>query len=324
MAKVKRPRPQPLAKPNLITRLRAYGRDHLRGLVFSLGKLYRQPFATTITLLMVAVALALPACLFILLNNLQSVTHDWDDSGQVTLFMSTKMDESAIKILSKRIKDHPEIEKVEYVSAKEALKEFKGRSEFGQLLDGLQDNPLPPSLIVTPTIAAKQGGNLDQLVKKFRTFPSVEHVQLDMQWLQRLQSITKIVRRTITLIGIMLAASVLLVIGNSIRLDIENRREEIKVTKLIGATDGFIRRPFLYGGAWYGLLGGIIALLFVLFVLLVIKRPTQELVGLYNSNFQLLFPTVKQSLALIAMSIALGLFGSWLAVGRHIARIEPS
>ena len=322
MAKAKRP--QPLAKPTIITRLRSYGRDHLRSLVFSLGKLYRQPFATTLTLLMVAIALALPACLFILLNNLQSVTHDWDDSGQITLFLSTNIDKKAITDLRSRIKKLPEIERIEYISADEALKEFRNRSEFGQLIEGLPDNPLPPTLILTPIAEAKQAAELDQLVDKFRTYPKVDLVQLDMQWLQRLQAMTNIIRRAITMIGVMLAASVLLVIGNSIRLDIENRREEIEVTKLIGATDSFIRRPFLYGGWWYGLLGGIIALFLVLAVLLVIKRPAQELVGLYDSNFKLLFPSLKQSFGLIAISVALGMFGSWLAVGRHIAKIEPS
>ena len=161
-------------------------------------------------------------------------------------------------------------------------------------------------------------------MKKFRTYANVEYVQLDMEWLHRLQAISDIIRRAITIIAVMLAASVLLVIGNSIRLDIENRREEIEVTKLIGATDSFIRRPFLYGGIWYGLLGGVIALIFVLTVLLIVKSPTQELVSLYDSNFKLLFPTIKQSFGLIVMSIVLGLVGSWLAVGRHIAKIEPS
>lgn len=322
MAKAKRP--LPLAKPDVITRLRAYGRDHLRGLVFSLGKLYRQPFATTLTLLMVAVALALPACLYVLLNNLQAVTHKWDDAGQITLFLKVGTSEDAIKKLRSRLERHAEIESVEYVPADEALNEFRDRSEFGHLLDGLRENPLPPTLILTPIASAKDTDNLNKLVNDFRSFSNIEYVQLDMQWLQRLQAITYIVRRAITVISVMLAISVLLVVGNSIRLDIENRRAEIEVTKLIGATDRFIRRPFLYGGMWYGLLGGILALVLVLTVLLMIKQPTQNLIGLYNSNFQLMFPSITQSLGLIASSISLGLFGSWLAVGRQLAKIEPS
>ncbi len=145
-----------------------------------------------------------------------------------------------------------------------------------------------------------------------------------MQWLQRLQAITDIIRRAITAIGIMLGLSVLLVVGNSIRLDIENRRAEIEVTKLIGATDRFIRRPFLYGGMWFGLLGGILALLLVFIVLLVIRQPAQDLVGLYNSDFKLMLPSFIQSISLIGSSIFLGLFGSWLAVGHRIAKIQPS
>lgn len=322
MAKTRRL--QPLAKPRFITRLRSYARDHLRGMVFSLGKLYRQPLATTFTLLMIAVALALPASLYVLLNNLQAITQQWDDAGQITLFMKTDTNEDAIKLLRNRLQDHTAIENVKYVSPNEAIKEFEERSEFGHLLDGLESNPLPPILIITPTASVKQTEGLNALVSEFQKMATVEYVQLDIEWLHRLQVITKIVRRIITVIGIMLAVSVFLVVGNSIRLDIENRREEIEVTKLIGATDRFIRRPFLYGGMWYGLLGGLIALFLVLTVLLVIKQPAQNLVRLYDSNFQLMLPSFKQCLGLIATSICLGFIGSWLAVGRHISVIEPS
>ena len=320
---VKYTRQRSLAKPDAATRLRAYGREHLRSLIFSLGKLYRQPFATVLVLLMVAAALALPACLYILLNNLKSVTQKWDTSGQITLFLETTTPESAIKKLQQQLESHIEIETASYVSADAALHEFRERSQFGQLLDSLQDNPLPPTLILTPHAAVKNADRLDRLVQEFSAISEVEYVQLDMQWLQRLQAITDIIHHTIIVIGLLLGVSVLLVIGNSVRLDIENRREEIEVTKLIGATDRFIRRPFLYGGAWYGLLGGVLALLLVLIVLLLIKQPAQVLAGLYNSVFQLMFPSFKQSLGLVAASIALGLFGSWLAVGRHLARIEP-
>ncbi|QMU62121.1 MAG: cell division protein FtsX [Gammaproteobacteria bacterium] len=321
---VKSRRQQPLAKPSAKTRLRAYVRDHLRVLLFSLGKLYRTPFATTFTLLMVAIALALPAVLYILLNNLQTVTHKWDDSGQISLFLNTETSELAVKQLKSKLSEHAQVENIDYVSADLALKEFKKRSEFGELLEGLPNNPLPPTLIVTPIELAKQSDSLNALEKEFQSLANVEQVQLDMQWLQRLQTITDIIRRAITAIGIMLGLSVLLVVGNSIRLDIENRRAEIEVTKLIGATDRFIRRPFLYGGLWFGLLGGILALLLVFIVLLVVRQPAQDLIGLYNSDFKLMLPSFVQSISLIGSSIFLGLFGSWLAVGHRIAKIQPS
>lgn len=316
--------PQSLVKPNLMMRFRAHARDHLRSLVFSLGKLYRQPFATTLTLLMIAVALALPACMYVLLNNLQAVTHKWDDSGQITLFLNVEVSDDEVEVLRARLAALEEIESVEYISAGQALDEFRKLSKLEYLIDGLQDNPLPPTLTLTPFAAAKEAGNLNQLVSNFRSYPGVEYVQLDMQWLQRLQAITQVVYRAIMMIGITLAISVLLVVGNSVRLDIENRRNEIEVTKLIGATNRFVRRPFLYGGMWYGLLGGILAWLLVLLVLLTIEQPAQYLIGLYNSSFELIFPSLRQSLGLIATSIALGVVGSWLAVWRHVARIEPS
>lgn len=315
---------QSRAKPRLLTRLRAYGRDHLRSLVFSLGKLYRQPFATTLALMMVAIALALPACLHVLLDNFQAVSHKWHDAGQITLFLKDETSANTITRLRARFADHAKIESAEYISAEDALKELRDHSEFRHLLDGLQENPLPPVFILTPTADAKDAGSLGHLRNELQTFPEIEYVQLDIQWLQRLRAITDIVRRAVIIIGFMLAISVLLVVGNSIRLDIENRREEIEVAKLIGATNQFICRPFLYGGMWYGLLGGALALLLVLTVLLLISQPIQNLIRLYNSNFQLMFPSVSQGLALVALSIGLGLFGSWLAVRRHISRIEPT
>ena len=322
MAKTRRQ--QPLARPSIKNRMRAYVRDHVRVLLFSLGKLYRTPLATTFTMLMIAVALALPACLYVLLNNLQTVTHKWDDAGQISLFLQTETSEQAIKQLKNQLDEHSQVDNVNYIPADLALSEFKQRSEFGELLAGLPANPLPPTLIVTPISSAKLSGELYKLKSEFQSLANVEQVQLDMQWLQRLQAITDIIRRAITAIGIMLGLSVLLVVGNSIRLDIENRRSEIEVTKLIGASDRFIRRPFLYGGMWFGLLGGVLALLLVFIVLLVIRQPAQDLVNLYDSDFKLMLPSIKQSIGLIGTSVFLGLFGSWLAVGHRIAKIQPS
>lgn len=320
---VSRRRPSP-NRPNSLMRFRALVREHLRSLVFSLGKLYRHPFASTLTILMIAVALALPACMYLLLNNLQAITEKWDDSGQITLFLNVDSSETEIKTLRTRLAALEEIESIKYLSARQALEEFRKLSKLEYLIEGLEENPLPPTLTLTPFEHAKQTGHLDRLVQDLGTYPQVEQVQLDLQWLQRLQAITGVVHRTIMMLGITLAISVLLVVGNSIRLDIENRREEIEVAKLIGATNRFVRRPFLYGGMWYGLLGGSLALLLVLLVLHLIEAPAQHLIGLYNSNFELIFPDLKQGLALVATSIVLGLLGSWLAVGRHIVRIEPS
>lgn len=320
---VPRRRPSP-SRPNSLTRFRALVREHLRSLVFSLGKLYRHPFASTLTILVIAVALALPACMYLLLDNLQAVTEKWDDSGQITLFLDVDSSEAEIGKLRTRLAALEAIESIRYVSAEQALTEFRNFSKLEYLIEGLKENPLPPTLTLIPFEHAKQAGRLDRLVQELGAYPQVEQVQLDMQWLQRLQAITEVVHRAIMMLGITLAISVLLVVGNSIRLDIENRREEIEVAKLIGATNRFVRRPFLYGGMWYGLLGGSLALVLVLLVMYVIEAPAQHLIGLYNSNFELVFPDLGQGLALVATSIVLGLLGSWLAVGRHIVRIEPS
>ena len=320
----KKRRQQPLARPPLITRIRAYFRDHVRSIFFSLGKLYRQPFASVLTILMIAIALALPACLYVVLNNIQNISSGWEDAGQISVFLKLNTSEQQATELKKEFSKLDGVESVTFISAAQALNEFKQRSEFGGLLDGLDTNPLPPTFVITPTADSKETDALNQLTTALQKNNRVDHVQLDMQWLQRLQAILKITKRTVIIIAVMLCLSVLLVVGNSIRLDIENRRSEIEVTKLIGGTNAFIQRPFLYGGTWYGLLGGLLALFFVITVLGILKQPVLELTTLYSSNFKLQFPSFGESISLLLLSVGLGLFGAWLAVSRRISKIEPS
>ena len=153
--------------------------------------------------------------------------------------------------------------------------------------------------------------------------PGVELAQLDVQWVKRLHAILQIIRRSVTALAALLSLAVLLVVGNTIRLDILNRRAEIEVTKLIGATDGFIRRPFLYGGIWYGLLGGILALALSGAALLLLREPVAQLSSLYASAFRLRMFDWRLAALVLGGGATLGWLGSWLAVGRHLKRIEP-
>lgn len=298
--------------------------DHLRVLFFSLGKLYRAPVASLITMLVIGIALALPTGVYLLLLNFQSLTHGWEDAAQISLFLKTDAPAAQIEQLATDVIARDDIESVDVVTAAEALTEFRETSGFGEALDTLGENPLPPVLIVMPLPDYRHGEKLQQLVSTLGGLEAVDLAQLDLDWLRRLQALMAFVHRGMLALAVMLGVAVLLVVGNTIRLDILNRREEIEVVKLIGGTDAFIRRPFLYAGLWYGLIGGIIAWLMINATLWLLKSPAEQLAGLYGSVYELIGLSATDSLLLLCAATGLGLLGSWLAVGRHLRRIQPS
>jgi cell division transport system permease protein len=303
--------------------LNAYGRDHLRTLISSLGRLYRAPLSSSITTAVIGIALALPGGLYVLLANLQAVAGAWDTTAKISLFLRLDNPPQSVEALAMQLRQRDDIADVELITAEQALREFRASSEFGDALDTLPENPLPPVLVVTPILGSEQPEAAAALMAYLEGLPEIDLAQLDMQWLQRLQAIMEIARRGVTAIAFLLGLAVLLIVGNTIRLDIQNRREEIEVIKLVGATDAFIRRPFLYGGIWYGVLGGLLAWLLICAAMLLMEGPAEQLALLYDSQHRLLGPGIEGAILLLGLGAALGLSGSWLAVGRHLHAIEP-
>ena len=300
---------------------KAYAIDHARTLVFTLGQLYRSPLASLLTTVVIGIALALPSGLFVLLKNSQVMTEGWQHTARISLFLKPGSSVETLKRLAAELAARDDIAEVRQITAEAALREFRAQSGFGQALDALEKNPLPHVLVLIPANAetAAVGALLEQLSK----LPEVDMAQFDMEWLQRLVALIDLLRRGIVILALMLAATVLLIVGNTIRLDIQNRRQEIEVIKLVGATDAFVRRPFLYGGLWYGIIGGIIAWLIVFVALRSIDGPARQLAGLYGSQFTALGLDASDTLVLFAISSGLGLIGSWLAVGQHLNDIDP-
>ena len=220
-------------------------------------------------------------------------------------------------------RDHHRVRRHRHAGPEQALAEFKDLSGFGDALDALEDNPLPGVIVVEPE-ADLTSQQLQVMAETFGALTGVDLAQLDVEWVKRLHAILQIIRRSVTALAVLLSLAVLLVVGNTIRLDIQNRYQEIIVTKLIGATGSFIRRPFLYGGVWYGLLGGIISWLIVELGYLAISGPLQRLNLLYQSEMTLNTFSFTDFIVLIASSTLLGLAGSWIAVARHLNQIEPS
>jgi cell division transport system permease protein len=303
---------------------KAYFVNHLRTFIGSLGFLWRNALSSSMTMAVIAIALALPSGMYVLLNNLSQVSVGWDDSAQISLFLKTDINDDQAEKLVNKLKLHEDIERVTLIHRDQALKEFQRVSGFSDAIEALGENPLPHVLAVQPKVDPQRPDKINHLVTELGKLKQVDIAQLDLQWVKRLYAMLEIAHRSIWLISSLLGLAVLLVVGNTIRLDIQNRREEIEVTKLIGATNAFIRRPFLYTGLWYGLCGGLLAWLLTSLSLLLIDDSVASLAVLYSSNFQLSGLSGGETLLLIGLSSALGLGGSWLAVSRHLHEIEPS
>ena len=305
-------------------RVKVYFIRHVQTALFSLGRMYRTPIASLMTAAVIAIALALPAGLYLLVDNLQQLGRTWDGSASLSLFLKESATDKSAERLARELRGWPEVAALELIHPDAALEEFRRLSGFGDALDALDENPLPHVLTLKPAASHSQPDGAKALLDRLQRLPEVELAQLDLQWVKRFATMMEIAKRGILIVGALLGLAVLLIIGNTIRLDIFNRREEIQVTKLIGGTNGFIRRPFLYGGIWYGLLGAILAWVLVEAAFLQIREPVQRLAGLYQSQFSLHTFSASDILQLLLLGAALGLVGSWVAVGRHLSAIEPA
>lgn len=303
---------------------RIFLQRHAQVALDSLGRLYRNWMSTAMTAAVIAIALAMPSGLYLLLGNLERLSGSWDGQASMSIFLKQDVTDDGARALFAQVGEWPEVESVQLITPAQALEEFGQQSGFADVLGVLEENPLPYVLIVLPA-----GDTIDPLAAsalrdRFSALPETELAQLDLQWVQRLAAILDIAHRVILIISTLLALAVMLVVGNTIRLEIQSRREEILVTKLIGATNGFVRRPFLYGGIWYGALGALIAWLVVEAGFWLLSEPVSRLAGLYNSDFSLEALPVRLLGILLVGGIVLGLLGSWLAVGRHLDAVEPS
>ncbi len=297
---------------------------HVQTLVGSLGRLWAQPFATLLTVLVIGIALALPACLHVLVQNVRAASGGWGNALDISVYMKPEATLAEAKAAAKRVGQRRDVEEVTLVEADQALAEFRRDSGFGAALDALKDNPLPHALVVRPAPAFRDAAQVATLTEELRAIDGVDLVQLDTAWVSRFNAILDVVRRIVLLAVGLFALGVLVIVGNTIRLDIENRRDEIEVTKLVGGSDAFVRRPFLYNGVWYGLGGGLIALAIVTVVIAALGEPVQRIAGLYGSRFALQGLGFEGAAALLLGGMALGWAGSFIAATRQLRGIEPT
>lgn len=306
-------------RPSMFARLSG---EHSRVFFFSLGKLWQNPIGSLLTALVIGITLALPAGLDVLVKNVSAVSASWEGTVQASLFLKDSVTPQRGAALALDIGARPGVARASYISRAQALAEFRELSGFGEALDTLDENPLPAVITVSPRREQSQE-QIGQLLDALGKLPEVELAKLDQKWLERLYAIIDIVRRGVLLLAGVLALAVIVVVGNTIRLDIENRRDEIMVMKLIGAPDSFIRRPFLYTGLWYGAGGAFIGVLIVQVTLLILSAPSNRLAGLYDSGFTLTGLSFLDVLTVFAAGIFLGWAGALWTVTRHLGKIEP-
>ncbi len=314
------------ASPRRISRrdrFAAYTLHHRQVARDSLGRLLRNPLGSLATWLVIGIALALPGVLYLALDNVARLGGRWDGAPQISLFLQQSTDETAGQALQQKISRRGDVAHVEYISREQALAEFRSQSGFGQVLDQLDNNPLPAVISVRPLVAQRGADAVKRLFDDLKTMPGVERAVLDMEWVQRLYALLDIGRRIAFGLAVMLGIGVILVIGNTIRLAIESRRDEILVVKLVGGTNAFVRRPFLYTGAWFGLGGGAMACLMLSLAVGSLGEPVAQLAALYHSEYSLTGLGLQRATLLLVGGAVLGWFGAWLAVGRHLGAIEP-
>lgn len=295
--------------------------QHQATAVDSLLRLLNEPVGSLLTSLVIGIALALPLCVLLLLQNLQQLGASLQSDSSITLYMENSAEPAQLEALVEELQQRDDVEAVRLITPDEALAEFEAESGFADVLEGLDDNPLPPVLLVTPSVAT--AGEVTALRDTLAEQSGVVEAQIDLEWLQRLNAVVSFSLRLTYLLGLLLGLGVLLVIGNTVRMTIENRRAEIVVVKLVGGTDAYVSRPFLYTGFWYGMAGGIVALALIGLSLMVLSGPVSRLIAAYDSDFDVIGLGLSRGFLVLIVAAALGWAGAWISVLRHLRAIEP-
>lgn len=308
---------------NFSAQLKSYYAHHWRTLVESWQRLWRTPASTILTWLAVGIAMALPCGFYVVLNNAEAFTGGWQDAAEMSLYLSDKSSEQEGRALASSLATRSGIVSTQYLSRAEALSEFKALSGIASVTDTLRGNPLPAVIGVVLEKQSEMPDFSQQLLNEMQKHKLVESAQLDMEWLHKLHLIMQLGQRFISVLALMLALGVVLVVANTIRLSIESRREEIRVIKLVGGTDPYVRRPFIYYGFLFGLGGGVVGLVILMAVFYWLAPPLSALFQLYSAEGVSFGLGLVDTLLMLSLSASLGVLGAWSAVSRHLRDIEP-
>lgn len=305
----------------------SYFARHMQVLFATLGDMRRTPMATINTLLIIAITLLLPSLLFVSVKSAQTLSSNWEGRPQMSIFLEKDISNNTAQLIFQEVQLHPDIELAEYITPEAALAEYKvltqGDDSLEQELAFLGENPLPPSIVVMPSQSSSSSDRLLALKEELNKFNGIEVVRLDLDWTDRFNAILIVFSRVSLLLSGLLALGLILIVGNTIKMLIFNRRHEIEITKLVGGTDTFVRRPFLYYGALFGFLGALISLGLLLIASSLVQAPLAELASLYQSS-GLIYPVSLMEMGgLILLGTLLGWLAARWSVAQHLRKIQP-
>lgn len=296
--------------------------NHLRAFMFGLGELLRAPVASAMTLLVIGIAMAFPAGLYALLHNVQQLSKEWHNDPTISVYLQPHVKDDQVAALMKQLQARNDIAKVTYISPTEGLQEFQQQAELQAALRVLPENPLPGILVITPRINLQSSANIQNLVASLSQLPNVDTSQLDTVWVKRLYELMTLGERITYGLMLLFGIGVALIVGNTMRMATQSHRQEIIVLKLIGATAAFIRRPMLYRGALYGVLGGLIACLLVSLLFWWLQAPAERLAASYHNQWHLQGLSYSAGFAITAACAFLGLMGAWISVQHYLQTPE--
>jgi cell division transport system permease protein len=309
-------------KPKTVNKFARWWQLHLHNCIDALREMGAQPIATALTVAVIGIALALPGSLNLVIENGRVLAGGWESVRDFSVYLVPGNDIETAQSIAADLRASEFVAEVQVISADEGMEEFRESSGLGEVLETLDENPLPHTLVVRPRESAG-ARSLVALAEAFEQRAEVDMIKIDTQWVERLNAILDFLNRVVAIASVLLIFAVIIIVGNTIRLDIQNRRDEIEVLKLLGASDGFVRRPFLYVGLWYGLIGGLVALLLLTVGGWLLEGPLERLIGLYESQLNLLGLDRATALAMVGGGILAGWGGAWTAVSRHLAAIQP-
>jgi len=302
------------------SRLSVWIDHHLHSIAFSLGRALRKPWATLLTIMVMALALALPLGLSIALDNLRHLAGSVQQSRDINVFLKHDIDDAAARKLADQWRARGDVAAVAVRSPEQGLAELRENAHLDEAIESLGQNPLPTLLVVTP---AAEGDDA-RLADSLRASAQVDLVQHDAVWRKRLDGWLRFGERLVQVLSVLLGLGALLVVGNTVRLDIQGRQEEIGVLQLLGASDGFIRRPFIYMGAWYGLGAGVVALGLLAAAGLALRQPLATLADSYGSRFALHGLDFLHAGMVLVGTVLLGWLGAWLVTGHFLRQTRPT
>lgn len=296
---------------------------HLQVFMATLGDLFRSPLSSIMSALVIGITMAIPAIGFTLLNSAESMSRNWDISPQINVYLEDSVNENATAAIINEFEFIEGIAGTRLISKQQALQDFKRISGLGDELNALEENPLPTTIVVEPQIDYASADKIATLEQQLRKIDGINDISVNVEWLNRLNSVLNFLHSITKIIGLLLSIAIILVVSNTIGLQIQNRRQEIIITKLVGGTNAFVKRPFLYFGGILGLLGGAFCSAIYLICYLILEQPVQKLAISYGSNFSLVSLSGVHFLTFLLIGAMLGWLAAQLSVMRHLSAILP-